>query len=223
MNYQKIYDSIIERAKIENRQKNDSIYYEAHHIIPICLGGTGNVKQYKWHENIVLLTAREHFICHWILHELHPNSKELTKAFCMMCILENGKQTRYRPSSRIVEYAKIKNREARKNQIGYWKGKKMDRRVVEASRLHNLGKKQSEETISKRFKNRDMWEIYKESTCPHCGKSGSLNLMKRWHFDNCSVKTGVKFIGKPLTLEHIEKLKGPRGPQKHKRTKNNKL
>lgn len=22
-------------------------------------------------------------------------------------------------------------------------------------------------------------------TCPHCGKSGSLGNMKRWHFDNC--------------------------------------
>lgn len=218
MNYQKIYDSIIERAKTENREKNDIVYYEAHHIIPICLGGTGNVKQYKKHENIVLLTAREHFICHWILHELYPENKELTKAFYLMCAVENGKQERYRPSSRIIEYAKIKNREARKKQIGYWKDKKMDPRIIEAARLHNLGKKQSEETINKRFKNR--YKIYVQSICPHCGKNGSLNLMKRWHFDNCSIKTGIKFIGKPLTIEQREKLKGPRGPQKNKRVKN---
>jgi hypothetical protein len=21
--------------------------------------------------------------------------------------------------------------------------------------------------------------------CPHCGKSGGISAMKRWHFDNC--------------------------------------
>lgn len=25
-------------------------------------------------------------------------------------------------------------------------------------------------------------------TCPHCGKSGKSNSMKRWHFDNCKIK-----------------------------------
>ena len=25
-------------------------------------------------------------------------------------------------------------------------------------------------------------------TCPHCGKSGKSNSMKRWHFDNCKFK-----------------------------------
>jgi hypothetical protein len=24
--------------------------------------------------------------------------------------------------------------------------------------------------------------------CPHCGKEGGTNLMKRWHFDNCKLK-----------------------------------
>lgn len=28
-----------------------------------------------------------------------------------------------------------------------------------------------------------------ESTCPHCGKTGKGNSMKRWHFDNCKKKT----------------------------------
>lgn len=26
-------------------------------------------------------------------------------------------------------------------------------------------------------------------TCPHCGKSTNVGLAKRWHFDNCKVKT----------------------------------
>lgn len=28
----------------------------------------------------------------------------------------------------------------------------------------------------------------KEVTCPHCGKTGGDNNMKRWHFDNCRIK-----------------------------------
>jgi len=54
MNHQKIYESIIEKARFEDRQKLDKknaeyIYYEKHHIIPKCLLGN-NEK-----ENLVLL------------------------------------------------------------------------------------------------------------------------------------------------------------------------
>jgi hypothetical protein len=75
MNYSKIYNSIIEKAKI---RQNDC-YVEKHHIIPKCLGGS-NEK-----ENLVELTAREHFICHWLLAKQH-NTKQLWNAFSMMCI-----------------------------------------------------------------------------------------------------------------------------------------
>ena len=34
-------------------------YTENHHIIPKCLGGS------NLEENLVNLTAREHFVCHW--------------------------------------------------------------------------------------------------------------------------------------------------------------
>ncbi len=57
MDYKKIYESIINKSK--NRVLNG--YFEKHHIIPTSLGGK-NTK-----ENIAKLTAREHFICHWLL------------------------------------------------------------------------------------------------------------------------------------------------------------
>lgn len=65
MNYEKIYNQIIERAKLSNRIKSKENYFEKHHIIPKCLGGD-NEK-----ENLVLLTAREHFICHWCSHFIY--------------------------------------------------------------------------------------------------------------------------------------------------------
>ena len=64
MNYQKIYESIINKAKSENRKKHNGTYYENHHIKPRCLNG-GEEK-----ENKVLLTAKEHFICHKLLLKL---------------------------------------------------------------------------------------------------------------------------------------------------------
>jgi hypothetical protein len=58
------YYSIIENAKMQERKKSKKDYFEAHHIIPHSLGGT------KEKENIVLLTAREHFICHILLTKM---------------------------------------------------------------------------------------------------------------------------------------------------------
>lgn len=68
MNYQKIYDSIIVNAKSLSRNKKTG-FYEKHHIIPKCLGGSNE------ETNLVLLTPREHFICHFLLWRITPIRK----------------------------------------------------------------------------------------------------------------------------------------------------
>lgn len=55
--YKRWYDSIIKNAKTRTLEG----YKERHHVLPRCMGGS-NKK-----ENIANLTAREHFICHWLL------------------------------------------------------------------------------------------------------------------------------------------------------------
>lgn len=47
-----------------------SNYYENHHIIPRSLNGSNSS------ENLVLLTAREHFICHWLLVKIFPKGSD---------------------------------------------------------------------------------------------------------------------------------------------------
>ena len=47
------------------------------------------------------------------------------------------------------------------------------------------GKEHSEDT---RAKMRAAHAARPPVTCPHCGKEGHLNTMKRWHFDNCRSK-----------------------------------
>lgn len=58
--YGNIYNSLIEKAQSKNRSKKNG-YYESHHILPRSMGGT-NQKI-----NLVLLTAREHYIAHLLL------------------------------------------------------------------------------------------------------------------------------------------------------------
>ena len=101
MNYKKIHDQIIERAQLANRQKGTQIYYELHHIIPKCMGGTENV------ENLVLLTGREHFIIHKLLCEIHPDNLKLKHAIWAMCNQKTGPINRtYSVSNRDYETAK---------------------------------------------------------------------------------------------------------------------
>lgn len=100
MNYQKIYDSII-NYRIDNQPEG---YNEKHHIIPRSFGGTDDV------ENLVRLTPREHFICHWLLTKIHQTGRlhhKAIHAFAMMMWRHGKKQERYRCSSRTYEYLKI--------------------------------------------------------------------------------------------------------------------
>ena len=97
MDYKKIHDNLIERAK--NRKLDG--YVEKHHIIPKCMNGTNEPN------NLVELTSREHFLVHWLLHEMYPENSDLRYAFWSMC-RNSDNQQRYKPSSRVYEYAKHK-------------------------------------------------------------------------------------------------------------------
>jgi len=59
--YTRWYNNITEQAK----SRTLDCYTEKHHVIPRSLGGTDDAS------NLVNLTAREHFICHWLLTKMH--------------------------------------------------------------------------------------------------------------------------------------------------------
>lgn len=100
MNYQKIYHDICKRG--QERELPKEIYTEKHHIVPKCLDG-GNEK-----ENITKLTAREHFLVHYILAaKIYKNHKGLWNAFRKMLYVKRDYQERYVPSGRFYEQLKI--------------------------------------------------------------------------------------------------------------------
>lgn len=116
MNHKQIYQNIINKSKLQCRSKKDS-YFEKHHIIPKTIGGDNSK------ENIVLLTAKEHFICHRLLCFIYPESKSLHFAFWAMCNQVKGDVKRdYKITSRTYEDAKLKFKEV--NSLLH-KGKKL--------------------------------------------------------------------------------------------------
>lgn len=65
MDYLKVYNQLIDRAKYREQTEELVGYFEKHHIIPRCKGGL-NLK-----DNLVKLTFREHLICHILLAKIY--------------------------------------------------------------------------------------------------------------------------------------------------------
>lgn len=79
MNYEKIYNALVEKAKVRGLDKSQHEgYFEIHHILPKCLGGSDDKS------NLVMFTGREHFIAHMLLWKSHPKVKGLMRAAFLM-------------------------------------------------------------------------------------------------------------------------------------------
>ena len=109
----RIYSELISRARAEGRIKGSDLYLELHHVRPRCVGGDDS------DGNRVLLTAREHFLAHWLLVRISPKSFKLACAWNAFCQNPHGRRT----TSHLYEYAKLhRNRLLRENADG-WKQK----------------------------------------------------------------------------------------------------
>ena len=66
MNYSIIYENLINKCVTRNWSKKSApCYTEKHHIKPKCLGGDNSAN------NLVCLTAKEHYIAHLLLAKIH--------------------------------------------------------------------------------------------------------------------------------------------------------
>lgn len=94
MNYANIYNSIIDRAlnrdwyskKKKSGKNHTECYTETHHIIPKCLGGSNSK------DNLAVLTAKEHFIAHYLLTKMYHDDS-IILAFIIMCNRTDGKNS----------------------------------------------------------------------------------------------------------------------------------
>jgi group I intron endonuclease len=106
--------------------------------------------------------------------------------------------------------AYIFSEETKEKQSAAKKGKKLSEEHIAKRSASQTGKKRSEETKAKMSasgKGKEKSEEAKakmrvakriiQVECPHCSKTGALNLMKRYHFENCKIykELGVPKLG----------------------------
>jgi hypothetical protein len=127
--YNQWYYSIIENA----RSRTLSGYKERHHIVPQSLGGPDTK------ENLVDITAREHFVCHWLLIKMHTGEARAKMMYALNGMKRTNKdQERYETAITSRVYQKLKE-EFGKTHSAFMKGQK----------AHNKGKPMSEEQKAK--------------------------------------------------------------------------
>lgn len=194
--YSRWYHGIVESAK----QRPVVGYVERHHILPKSLGGSDDS------ENIVKLTAREHFVCHALLIRMTEGQvrHKMINALMKMKATNGFHEERY-VNAKLFEAARQEFSDklrdpvfdaARRLKISAahkllpkktltteWK-----QRIGEAGkgRLHTESYKAHMSSCKSEFwaKRKAAGEVYPTRTC-HCGVSGRGPNMSRYHFDNC--------------------------------------
>ena len=163
MNYKLHYDKLIERGK----RTLIHGYRESHHIIPKCMGGT------EEEDNLVWLTAEEHFTAHLLLVKIYPKEKGLIFAANIMTWDRYGKRTNNKMYGWLrKQHSKtISELKTGKPQTG--KNAKGNPSPLIGSIARGKNAKGTPKDIVK---------------CPYCTKEGGHNAMKRWHFNNCKLK-----------------------------------
>jgi hypothetical protein len=181
-------------------------YVEKHHILPVSLGGTNEA------DNLIDLTARQHFLAHWLLWKA-LDSKEMASAFVLMTHRMSNRR------GKDYEQAKVKHAESmsikftgskRSDELkakmsAIWKGVPKTEPQREAMRRSNkramLGKTLSDETKTKMSEARtgathseDVKEKIRQAAlnkpktaCTHCGTLCAPHTLKRFHMDNCKI------------------------------------
>jgi hypothetical protein len=97
--YERAYQIIISNGSTTKQPG-----YERHHIVPESLGGTDDAS------NLVYISARVHFVCHWLLTKIYPTGEEHWKMLNALRMMraENPNQKRYKTKITSRVYAKLK-------------------------------------------------------------------------------------------------------------------
>ena len=104
--YSKVYFSTIEKAVQRGWKKARG--RERHHIIPQSLGGSNDKS------NLVYLSCREHFLCHWLLVKMTEGEYYHKMVYALMGMrAENKQQERYHTifTARVYEKYRIEHAE----------------------------------------------------------------------------------------------------------------
>jgi hypothetical protein len=195
--YEKICRKAINRAKNKKEAIKLVGYVESHHILPKCFGMVGE----KDKENLVNLTAREHFIAHKLLVFAFKGTK-----FWISCIRavnafkQSNKFQQRILSSRDYEFIRLCHFIS-----------------INGSNNPNLGKKRSDEVRQKQSISAKKW-IRKKEMCEKISKSKigkpgakwSIERRKEW---SNTMKIRVYSKEERNTFSRVQKIRCDNNPQ----------
>ena len=183
-------------------------YYERHHIIPKSMGGD------DIYPNLVLLTAREHFICHALLWRMTGGIDKSKMAYAVKRMKGGNKYQKRYFNSRLYTKPDMSG----SNNPNYGNTWNMTDDQIKANSIRNsgnnnpnFGKKMSEKQkkqisksmkgnvisestrikISKANSGNGHWAFEikrKRENCIYCNKEVASHTVNRWHNENCKQK-----------------------------------
>ena len=193
--YTKYYYLITTRAKGRVLLE----YSERHHIIPQSLGGSNDK------DNLVDLTAREHFICHWLLIKMTEGENRGKMLYALNGMkAENKYQQRYSSSitARVYERYRIEHAE---NHSKRMKGRPAWNKGVPQTEEHKEKNRQA--ALQRAPKSEESIDKWRESRAGYK------------HSSSTKLKQSLALKGKPkgpMTDEHRAAISaGGKGIKKH--------
>jgi hypothetical protein len=204
-----------------------SEYIEYHHVIPRSLGGTDGKN------NIVRLTAREHFICHVLLTKFTQGSDrhKMLYAANMMSQISRDYQHRYIPNSKIYEmlkkdFSKMHSERLTGKQLSNehrnkisqsLKGRAVSTDTIQKQVAKNTGKKRTPEQkermrqaqLTRKQKTEEEKSLISAKISQSL-KSKKLGPKSASHKENLSKSLLGKYKGVPKSEETKQKMRKPK-------------
>lgn len=174
MNYKKHYTLLVNRA----RSRNLGCYVEKHHIVPKCMNGSDDFN------NIVSLTAEEHFLAHQLLVKIFPDNVKLIYALHAMCI---GSKNHIR-NNKMYGWIRRESSKARTGQ----KRTQETKNKMSVSASGKIRTQEHRDNLSKSLKGHTPWNK---------GQKFSNRILSDEH--KLSISMGLS--GKEKSVEHVAK------------------
>jgi hypothetical protein len=196
MNHQKVYDELIQKRKLQPAVG----YTEKHHILPKSLGGSDDPS------NLVVLTGREHWVAHLLLHKIH-NCQQTAFACYMMAMRCEERGIPLIRSSRLYEH--IRKEHAKYiSKVNSIKQKGKGNSQYGTMWICNMDLQENKK-ISKNEKIPEGWEIgrsnwgkIKQFKCKSCGTIFIASRKKEY----CSRKCQPTSKGLKMSEETKKKM-----------------